>query len=109
LDVVFQNAQGQEQRVPAFWAGGSVWTVRYASPAAGRYKFRSVCNDASNSDLHGRTGELEVVPDTSKPPTENLLYRHGPVRMADDRRHFQHADGTPFFWLGDTWWMGLTK
>ena len=24
-------------------------------------------------------------------------------------RHFQHADGTPFFWLGDTWWMGLCK
>ena len=27
--------------------------------------------------------------------------------MAADRRHFEHADGTPFFWLGDTWWMGL--
>ena len=26
-----------------------------------------------------------------------------------DERHFQHADGTPFFWLGDTWWMGLCK
>src|SRR4029079_13233631 len=26
---------------------------------------------------------------------------------AEDRRHFEHADGTPFFWLADTWWMGL--
>ena len=26
-----------------------------------------------------------------------------------DRRHFEHADGTPFFWLGDTWWMGLCE
>ena len=27
--------------------------------------------------------------------------------MAADRRHFEYTDGTPFFWLGDTWWMGL--
>jgi len=24
-------------------------------------------------------------------------------------RYFEHFDGTPFFWLGDTWWMGLCK
>ena len=24
-----------------------------------------------------------------------------------DQRYLEHADGTPFFWLGDTWWMGL--
>jgi hypothetical protein len=25
-------------------------------------------------------------------------------RIAKDQRHFEHADGTPFFWLGDTWY-----
>jgi hypothetical protein len=25
------------------------------------------------------------------------------------RRFLEHRDGTPFFWLGDTWWMGLTR
>jgi len=29
--------------------------------------------------------------------------------VASGRRHFEHADGTPFLWLGDTWWMGLCK
>jgi hypothetical protein len=24
-------------------------------------------------------------------------------------RHFEYADGTPFFWLGDTWWMALSR
>jgi hypothetical protein len=38
---------------------------------------------------------------------ENQLFRHGPLRVSSDRRFFQHTDGTPFFWLGDTWWMGL--
>jgi len=40
---------------------------------------------------------------------DNPLYRHGPIQVAKDRRHFEHADGTPFFWLGDTWWKGLCK
>jgi hypothetical protein len=34
---------------------------------------------------------------------------HGAPRVGSDRRHFEHADGTPFFWLADTWWMGLCQ
>src|SRR3989442_13462620 len=82
LDVVFQDAQGQEQRVPAFWAGENNWSVRFAPPAPGRYKYRTVCSDTSNSDLNGRTGELE----TSTYASDNPLYRHGAVRVAQDRR-----------------------
>ena len=51
------------------------------------------------------TGKVEVVPYKG----DNPLYRHGPVRVARDRRHFAYADGTPFFWLGDSWWMGLCE
>jgi hypothetical protein len=40
---------------------------------------------------------------------DNPLFIHGPIEVSDDKRHFQHLDGTPFFWLGDTWWMGLCK
>ena len=36
------------------------------------------------------------------------LYRHGPSRVAASGRTLEHADGQPFFWLGDTWWMALT-
>jgi len=28
----------------------------------------------------------------------------GPIRVSPDRRYFVDADGTPFFWLGDTAW-----
>jgi hypothetical protein len=28
------------------------------------------------------------------------------VRLAHDRRHFEHADGTSFFWVADTVWEG---
>ena len=39
---------------------------------------------------------------------DNPLRRHGRLRVAESRRHFEHADGTPFFWTGDTWWMAFT-
>jgi hypothetical protein len=29
---------------------------------------------------------------------------HGPLRISASRRYLQHADGTPFFYLGDTAW-----
>jgi hypothetical protein len=79
--------------------------VRYAPTETGRYKYRTVSNDTSNTDLHGRTGTLDVQPYSG----DNLLYRHGFLRVSKDERHFEHADGTPFFWLGDTWWMALSK
>jgi hypothetical protein len=31
-------------------------------------------------------------------------FRHGPLKVSEDRRFLVHADGTPFFYLGDTAW-----
>ena len=103
LDVIFTDPQGKEMRVPAFWAGEQTWKVRFAAASAGKYSFRTVCSDAANSDLHDRKGEVTVSEYTG----DNPLLKHGPVRVAADHLHFEHEDGTPFFWLGDTWWMGL--
>ena len=106
IDVVFTGAGGAEQRVPAFWAGGQTWRVRYASSVAGSYRYRTDCSDTSNTSLHGRTGAVEIKPATT---STNPLLKHGAIRVAPDKRHFEHVDGTPFFWLGDTWWMALCK
>ena len=103
LDVLFTDPDGEERRVPAFWSGESAWRVRCASPKVGRHSYRAICSDESNPDLHGREGALEVVPYEGS----NQLLRRGRLRVAADRRHLEHHDGTPFFWLGDTWWFGL--
>jgi hypothetical protein len=34
---------------------------------------------------------------------------HGPLRATDNGRYLQHADGTPFFWQGDTCWLLVQK
>src|SRR3954465_2080323 len=46
LDVVFTTPNKQTLRVPAFWAGGNKWKVRYASPVVGEHFYISECSDA---------------------------------------------------------------
>ncbi|MEA2708444.1 MAG: hypothetical protein QOF78_1045 [Phycisphaerales bacterium] len=105
VDVIFTTPGGKDFRVPAFWAGGQGWTVRYSSHEPGKHRFRTVCTDATNAALHDVKGEVDIAPYAGKNP----LYRHGPIRVAAGKKHFEHADGTPFFWLADTWWMGFTQ
>lgn len=105
LDVLFEDEGGRRRTVPAFWSGGDTWRVRFSSRVAGKFTFRTACSDASNADLHGIGGRFEVTPYRG----DNPLYLHGRIGVSESKRYFQHEDGTPFLWLGDTWWMGLTK
>jgi hypothetical protein len=105
VDAVFTDPRGKVLRVPAFWAGGTAWKVRYSSPVAGLLRFRTEASDAADGGLHGVEGTVEVVPYGGSNP----LFIHGGPRAVPGRRHLEHGDGTPFFWLADTWWMGLCK
>jgi len=105
LDAVITLPSGAEERIPGFWAGGSAWRIRYNPSAPGVYRIRTVCNDSANHDLHDQKSTLHVEAYAG----DNPHYKHGVLKISDDKHHFQHADGTPFFWLGDTWWMGLCK
>lgn len=41
--------------------------------------------------------------------SDNPLYVHGFLRVnAATNRYLEHADGTPFYWLGDTHWSGYS-
>ena len=105
LDAVFTDPAGHTVRIPAFWAGNDSWHFRYSSAVLGLHRFITECSDTTNHSLHQINGEINI----SAYIGDNPLFRHGVLRVANDHRHFCHADGTPFFWLGDTWWMGLTK
>ena len=82
-----------------------MWKVRYASSELGKHRWRSVCSMSEDSGLHGIAGTVTVEAYRG----DNPLYRRGPLRVSADHRHFVYADGTPFFWLADTWWMGLCQ
>ncbi|RAP77911.1 DUF4038 domain-containing protein [Paenibacillus montanisoli] len=105
LYAVFMTPDGKERRIPGFWGGGQVWKIRYSSEQIGQHSYTTVCSDPSDSGLHGQTGEFRISPYEGNNP----LFRHGSLRSSANKRYLEHNDGTPFFWLADTWWMGLTK
>jgi hypothetical protein len=105
LDAIVTRPDGRKLRVPAFWAGGKDWKFRYSSELTGTHSWKTECKDTANNGLHGISGTIEVVAGTS----DNPLHKHGPIRVSAGMRHFEHADGTPFLWLADTWWKNLCK
>lgn len=105
VDVVITDPDGNEQTVPAFWGGEQTWRVRFAATVVGRHHYRVVCSDPNNAGLNGAAGSIDVAAYRGN----NRLFQHGRLRVAAAHGHFEHRDGTPFFWLGDTWWMALCR
>jgi hypothetical protein len=104
VDVIFAKG-GDSWRVPTFWRGGNKWTVRFAAPTPGDYTYHLESTDANNPDLNGHEGRVTI---TAYQGTNPLL-KHGMLRVSANKRYFEQADGTPFYWLGDTWWDGLSS
>jgi len=102
LTAAFTSPRGEKFTVPGFWDGGKIWRARFLPTGPGKWKFETTCSDKANKGLHGQTGEFTAT----AARTNNPLALHGPIRVSNDGRYFEHADGTPFFWLGDTAWNG---
>ncbi|QHW33768.1 DUF4038 domain-containing protein [Paenibacillus rhizovicinus] len=105
VQALVTSPDGKERIVPGFWAGGQTWKIRYSSAQIGIHRYRTACTDQGDRNLHGQEGTIAIVPYAG----DNPLYRHGSPRAASGRQYLEHADGKPFFWLGDTWWMALTN
>jgi hypothetical protein len=103
VDVVFTRS-GESWRVPTFWRGGGKWTVRFAPPTPGEYSYHLESTDTSNADLNGHEAKITITAYAGSNP----LLQHGMLRVSANKRYFEQADGTPFYWLGDTWWTGLS-
>ena len=98
LSAVFVSPQGETNKVFGFWDGGKNWRVRFSPDLPGRWNFATSCSDESNAGLENQAGVFVCI----APLNKTALDRHGPVRVARDHRHFEHADGRPFLWLGDS-------
>jgi len=107
VTAVMTGPDGAVLKVPAFWDGEDTWRVRMTAAAPGVWQVRTECSDPRDAGLHGREAELEVGP--AEDCGANPLRAHGAVRIAPNGRHFEHADGTPFHWLADTWWMLMSE
>lgn len=101
VNITFTGPGGEVIVRPAFWDGENVWKVRFTPTVPGTWHWQSVCSAADDTGLHDRSGDMHCV----RNEAGQAVYRHGFLRVSANRRHFVHADGTPFFWLGDTHWQ----
>ncbi|HEX3797815.1 MAG TPA: DUF4038 domain-containing protein [Verrucomicrobiae bacterium] len=97
LAVTFTSPLGDKHVVWAFWDGGRTWRVRFSPDFPGVWKFTTRCSDPSNDGLDNVTGDFVCSASTD----ESVFDKHGPVQVARDHYHLEHADHTPFFWLSD--------
>ena len=86
--------------VPGFWDGGRIWRVRFVCPTEGTWRYTTSANVEGDHGLHGVTNTFECT----KYSGDLDIYKHGFVTTSYDKKYFTYADGTPFFYLGDTHW-----
>lgn len=99
LDLLLYG-NGRLYTVPGFWNGGNEWKVRFVCPEAGEWYYKTVCSDKENTSLDGRTGKVIC----SQYSGDLEIYKHGFISADSGKKYLTYADGTPFFWLGDTHW-----
>ncbi len=101
MDVVFTNkTTGKTFTMPAFWDGGTNWKVRYALTELGEWTWTTSCTDETNTGLNGLSGEVVCVEYSG----DLAIYKHGFLKTVPGTLYLMYADGTPFFYLGDTHW-----
>jgi hypothetical protein len=108
LKVTFTGTSGEalEKQISiiGFWFGGKKWKVNFVPPYTGKWKYKTVSNDKS---LDGKTGSFEVIEWSEQEKISNPT-RRGFIRVNKTGptagHYFEYADGTPFLWIGDTWW-----
>lgn len=100
--ATFAGPSGEEILREAYWDGGRTYRVSFAPTVPGSWNWSLAA--PADSGLDGLFGTLEAEPYRGELP----IYRHGFLRVAENRRHLTYADGTPFLWLGDTHWAFAT-
>lgn len=103
--VLLVSPLGETNRIYGFWDGGRIWKARFKPGFPGRWQYFTMCSDTANSGLHGQSGEFLCT----APVGDSAFALHGPLQVARDQMHLEHADHTPFFWLGDAAWQAMGK
>ncbi len=94
----FTGPSGQVIVREAYWDGDNLYRVSFAPVEEGLWTY--VVNAPKETGFDGVGGQVECVPYTG----DLAIYQHGFLKISEDKRYFTYADGTPFFWLGDTHW-----
>jgi hypothetical protein len=103
MDFFVVAPDGIRFALPAYVVRDGVWACNFAGSQLGEYTLETRSSVSDDSKLHGQKFTVRVTAYTGANP----LYRRGQLRAAEDKHYLEHSDGTPFLWIGDTWWMAL--
>ena len=104
MDVIFTNKKtGETVSRPAFWDGDNRFLVRFAPISEGKWEWESSC--AEDESLNAINGVFKCVAYDG----DLAIYRNGFVKATPGIKYLTYADGTPFFYLGDTHWGMFTE
>lgn len=97
---------GFARRCYGFWDGDRTFRVRVLATAPGTWTWKSGSSPA-DAGLQGKSGEFTAVawPEGAKIENPN---RRGFLRATANGHALEYDDGTPFFYLADTWWACST-
>ncbi len=101
LSVTFTHESGEVLVRPAFWKGDKIWCVRFAPTLLGKWTYKTYCSNKADKGLDGIEGEVTCIPYEG----DLEIYKRGFIKISENKRYFTYADGTPFYYLGDTHWL----
>lgn len=102
------SGPGFNKKVYGFWDGGSTFRVRLVATEPGDWTWASH-SSSGDPGLTGKTGSFTAIEWTEEEKMENPL-RRGFLRASANQHALIHADSTPFFVIGDTWFsMGSSR
>lgn len=103
VTATFTGPSGEVIVRPGFWDGGKTWRFRFAPTEVGQWRMVTTCTNPEDAGLQGVARTIQC--DNYTGPY--AIYQHGFLKVSANGRYFVYADGTPFFYLGDTHWLFL--
>lgn len=105
LTVEYAGPENEKFTSPGFWNGESVFIIRSAFPAVGKWQWKTSCSDTLNIGLHNKSGEVIVKPYKG----DNPLYKNGFLRISKNQQYLTYHNMKPFLWVGGTAWVAPLK
>lgn len=94
------------KKVYGFWDGGNTLKVRVLATKPGEWTWVSQSN-VSDPGLNGKAGKFYAIEWTEEEKMTNPN-RRGFLMPTKNGHAYNYVDGTPFFYLADTWWAAST-
>lgn len=100
FDIHYHAPSGKIVVGRGFWDGGKSWKARFMPDETGTWKYEIISKFLKS--VKDAKGQIKCVAN----PGKTVFEQHGAIQVSKNGRHFEHADGTPFFWMADTVWSG---